>query len=515
MKFINLSASYFSIINFLKNKFQLSSLYNTENRWAILLGILVLIPFISVSMLGLHNYKIMNTAREIERFDRSQIELKIFEQQLYLQVSKLTQFLQKTVVDINVDESSRFADVRRLVNTNPLFSLIVPFSKDEVAFVSSEQMVSHVEKSILVDTLAERIWAKNYLLEKRVDSIWSPVRSIIGNAYLYCWLQKSDSGFCILLPTEEVYKRLWQSQLLLDANKNIHVQDSFMQTIGVYNSVNKNSSSIVNINGLQLSLSASLDKEQSELNSELWLILAMTLPLLGLAIAIAWLIFINHSKETKTAKKLLYGTQEIAHELRTPLSNINLYIGLILHENLTKEQLVFGDVITNEMQRITRIIDNATALMRGQQPEQYEYGSPSNLLNELAEQYRLSLAESGCLLTTDCKKTKNYFYPKHATEHVLLNLLNNAKKYAPEQQVTLGLRCDDNILSVWVKNNVANDSTLNSNDTYVKQASGLGLGLISCDRIVKSLGGSFDCSITKNGRCYTACFPLKDEQPNA
>jgi signal transduction histidine kinase len=464
-------------------------------------------------MLGLHNYKIMDSARDIERFERSQIEIKVFQQQLTLQLSKLTQFLQKTVVETN--EDSGFYGIRRLVNHDSLFALIVPFSEGEVNSENGEQTISYVEKSILVDTLAERLWAKSYLLEKHVDSIWSPVRSIIGNTYLYCWLQKSDSGFCILLPTEEVYKRLWQSQFLVDANKNIHIQDSFMQTIGINHSGNKHSSSMVNLNGLQLNLSASLGKDQSELNSELWLILAMTLPLLGLAIAIAWLIFINHSKETKTAKKLLYGTQEIAHELRTPLSNINLYIGLILHENSTKDQLAFGDVITNEMQRVTRIIDNATALMRGQQPEQYEYGSPSNLLNELAEQYRLSLAESDCLLTTDCKKTGNYFYPKHAVEHVLLNLLNNAKKYAPEQQVTLGLRCDENILSVWVKNNVPNGCTLNSNDTYVKQKSGLGLGLISCDRIVKSLGGRFDCSITKNGRCYTACFPLKDEKPNA
>jgi signal transduction histidine kinase len=513
MKFINLSAFYFSLINFLKNKFQLSSLYNTENRWAILLGVLVLIPFISVSILGLHNYKIMDSAREIERFERSQIEIEVFQQQFILQLSKLTKALQKTVVETN--EDSGFYGIRRLVNHDTLFALIAPFSEDEVNLDNGEQTNSYAEKSILVDTLAERLWAKSYLLEKHVDSIWSPVRSIIGNTYLYCWLQKSDSGFCILLPTEEVYKRLWQSQLLVDANKNIHIQDSFMQTIGINHSGHKYSSSLVNLNGLQLNLSTSLGKEQSELNSELWLILAMTLPLLGLAIAIAWLILINHSKETKMAKKLLYGTQEIAHELRTPLSNINLYIGLILHENSTKDQLAFGDVITNEMQRVTRIIDNATALMRGQQPEQYEYGSPSNLLNELAEQYRLSLAESGCLLTTDCKATGNYFYPKHAAEHVLLNLLNNAKKYAPEQQVTLGLRCDDNILSIWVENNVPNGCTLSSNDTYVKQTSGLGLGLISCDRIVKNLGGSFDCSITKNGRCYTACFPLKDEKPNA
>lgn len=464
-------------------------------------------------MLGLHNYKIMDSARDIERFERSQIEIKVFQQQLTLQLSKLTQFLQKTVVETS--ENGGSYGIRRLVNHEPLFALIVPFSEeDERNSVNSEQTNSYVEKSILVDTLAERTWAKSYLLEQHVDSIWSPVRSIIGNAYLYCWLQKSDSGFCVLLPTVEVYKRLWQSQLLSDANKNIFVQDSFLQTVGNNHAGDKHSSSMINIGGIQLNVSASVDKEQSESTSEFWLILAMTLPLLGLAIAIAWLIFINHSKETKTAKKLLYGTQEIAHELRTPLSNINLYIGLILHENSTKEQLAFGEVITNEMQRITRIIDNATALMRGQQPEQYEYGNPSSFLNELANQYQLSLTESGCMLTVDCNITESYFYPKHAVEHVVLNLLNNAKKYAPNQQVTLGLRFKNNMLLVWVNNNVLS-RTVKSNNAHLKQSSGLGLGLISCKRLVKSLGGSFDCRITKLGRCYTACFPLHDEKPNA
>jgi signal transduction histidine kinase len=149
--------------------------------------------------------------------------------------------------------------------------------------------------------------------------------------------------------------------------------------------------------------------------------------------------------------------------------------------------------------------------MRGNQPEQYEYGNPSSLLNELANQYRLSLAQSGCILTVQCTITLNYFYPKRAVEHVLLNLLNNAKKYAPGQQVILGLVCKNNILSVWVKNHVVNFSALDAHQTHLKQVSGLGLGLMSCKRLVRSLGGDFECTINKNGRCYRANFPLREE----
>jgi hypothetical protein len=519
---MRLITSYFLNLEFIrsiKSKLHFSSLYKAENRWAILLGVLVLIPFLSVTTLGLHNYKIMESVREVERFEMAKIEIQIFQQQLIQEVIKFTQYVNKTVTTTYTDDG--FDGIRSLANKEPLFALIVSFSEEgEVLANNSEQTISHVEKAILVDTSAEITWAKNYLIENQINNVWSSVRSIIGNAYLYCWLESSNNGFCLLLPTTEVYKRLWQSELLQKANQNIHIQDSFLQTIGInkpsiQKQKQKQNSTMINVDGLTLNSSTLVGKEKGELFSEFWLILAMTLPLLGLAIAIAWLIFINHSKETKTAKKLLHGTQEIAHELRTPLSNINLYIGLILQQNSSPEQLAYGEIITNEMQRITRIIDNATALMKGQQPEQYEYGSPSSLLNELANQYRLSLTESGCMLTVDSNITENYFYPKHAVEHVLLNLLNNAKKYAPLQQVTLGLRCENNMLLVWVKNNVLSGSVLNSNQTNLKQSSGLGLGLISCNRLVKSLGGSFDCSITKNGRCYTACFPLQDEKPNA
>ncbi|MBL4899109.1 MAG: HAMP domain-containing histidine kinase [Colwellia sp.] len=510
---MRLSSSPFprlAILHFIKNKLRFSSLYKVENRWAILLGVLVLIPFLSISTLGLHSYKTMESARAIERFERSEIEIKMFQQQLSQQITKLTQYFNKTVLTTHTEHG--FDGLRHLANNEPLFALIVPFSKDSPVLTNNEQTISHVEKAILTDTMAEITWAQNYLLQQQARNVWSPVRSIIGNAYLYCWRQQTNSGFCILLPTVELYKKLWQSQRLQQANKNIHIQDSFMQTVGVNQTVKRNqSSTMINLDGFILNLSASIEKEQSESILEFWLILAMTLPLLGLAIAIAWLIFQSHSKQTKMAKKLLHGTQEIAHELRTPLSNVSLYTGLILHKNSTKQQLEYGEIIDNEMQRITRIIDNATALMRGNQPEQYEYGNPSSLLNELASQYRLSLAQSGCILTVQCSVTLNYFYPKRAVEHVLLNLLNNAKKYAPEQQVIIGLECQNNMLSVWVKNHAVNVSALDSNKTHLKQLPGLGLGLMSCKRLAKSLGGSFECTLNKNGRCYRANFPLREE----
>lgn len=502
------SLSQIAVIRFIKNKLRLSSLYKTENRGAILLGILVLVPFLSVSTLGLHNYKLMDSARDIERIERTQINIQIFQQHLTQQVKKLTQYFARTVLTVHAENG--FDGVRRLANNDPLFALVTPFSNDESVFSDIEQGISHVEKAILTDTIAEITWAQNYLSEQQVSSVWSPVRSIIGNAYLYCWQQSSKHGFCILLPTTEVYKRLWQSQLLQNANQNIYIQDSFMQTVGVNQTPKlKQSVSIVNIDGLILNLSASSEKEESESISEFWLILAMILPLLGLMVAIAWMIFLSHKKQSRMAKKLLYGTQEIAHELRTPLGNINLYIGLLLNKNSTPEQLAHGEIITNEMQRITRIIDNATELMRGNQPKQYEYGNPSVLLNELQSQYRLSLAESGCILTVKSTITESYFYPKHAVEHVLLNLLNNAKKYAPEHQVVLGIDCHNDQLSVWLKDYAVNISTLDSDKTHLKQSSGLGLGLMSCKRLVKGLGGSFECIINKKGRCYTANFPLR------
>lgn len=502
------------MISFIKNNAFFSSFYKAENRWAILLGILVLIPFFSVSILGLHNYKLMESARDIERFERTQIEIQIFEQQLTQQLRKLTQYFTNTVLTTYSEDG--FDGVRRLVHNESLFALIAPFSGDEPILANSELTISHVEKAILTDTITEITWAQNYLLEQHVSSVWSPVRSIIGKAYLYCWLQDSESGFCILLPTVDVYKELWQSQLLQHVNRNLHIQDGFMQTIGINQAPKlKQSTTMINIDGLLLNLSASTDKKKSESISEYWLVLAMTLPLLGLAIAIAWMIFLSHSKQTKMTTKLLNGTQEIAHELKTPLSNINLYIGLILHKNSTQEQLAHGEIITNEMQRITRIIDNATEIMRGNQPEQYEYGEPSALINELANQYRLSLAESDCILTAQCSITLNYFYPKHAVEHVVLNLLNNAKKYAPGHHVILGLDCHNNMLSVWVKNYAVKISTLDSDEVYLKQSSGLGLGLMSCRRLVSSLGGSFDSAIHNNGRCYTAYFPLSEEYTNA
>ena len=505
-----IAISYLTLKRRVKTKFHVTSLYNKEHRWAILLGILVLLPFVSVSMLGLYNYKLMESTRDMERMEKSQIEISLFEQQLRQQITELTRHIHKMVLTTYTDNN--FHGLRLLTQSEPLFSLIVSYSNAGMLPDKSEITNSYVETSLLTDTIAERIWAQNYLIEQQVNSIWAPVRSIIGNAYLYCWRQKDDLGFCVLTPTDEMYKMLWRSQTLQHSNQKVYLQDSFMQTVGIVHEGFSQASTLVNINGLQFTLSTLTTQNDNQISASLWLILAMTLPSLGLALTIAWMIFINHRKQIETAKKLLQGTQEIAHELRTPLSNVSLYLGLILRESMTKSQREYGEVITQEMERMTRIIDNATELMRGNQPEHYEYGNPASLVNDLVSQYSLSLAESSCLLTGECFVTTNYFYPKYAIEHVVLNLLSNAKKYAPGQQVTLGLSCKNNKIFVWVDNQFVAKNTLNRHATPIKQSSGLGLGLKSCKRLAKNLGGNFTCSIHKNGRCYTACFPLKKEQ---
>ena len=498
---------------FLKKALHFSSLNNSENKWAILLGVVVLLPFISVSILGIYNYKTIESSHDIERYEKSKIEINLFQHQFKTQLSQLEQQINEKVLLAFANNGSD--GIRSLTSNDSLFSLIVPFSSDGVAQINHEETISVVEKTILNDTKAEMLWAYNFLNDQSANNVWSPVRSLIGNAYLYCWLKKNHNGFCVLLPAKEVYEKLWRSELLQKANKNIHIKDSFMANIGTNHLDQKRSSTSININGIRLNISASPSLNANNSISSLWLILAMTLPLLGLTIAIAWMIFLSHRKQTETATKLLHGTQEIAHELRTPLSNVSLYMGLILQKNTTAEQLEYGEVITNEMQRITRIIDNATELMRGNESKQYEYGNPSDLIDKLRNQYQLSLANSGCNLTSECKDIGNCSYPKYAVEHVVLNLLSNAKKYAPGQKVKLGVYCENNILKVWVEN--FNDNTLDTatDKDHLVQASGLGLGLMSCERITKSLNGRFYCEINKNGRCYTAHFPLKEEKLNA
>jgi signal transduction histidine kinase len=128
----------------------------------------------------------------------------------------------------------------------------------------------------------------------------------------------------------------------------------------------------------------------------------------------------------------------VSHELKTPLTTIRLYAELLAAGRIRDEarQRQYLDVMVAESQRLTRIVNNVLDFGRLEQrrkqyhPEAIEVGA---LLGSLLASHRLSLEQAGLAPVLDLPPHPlRAFADRDAVEQAVLNLLDNAAKYAAE-----------------------------------------------------------------------------------
>jgi signal transduction histidine kinase len=193
----------------------------------------------------------------------------------------------------------------------------------------------------------------------------------------------------------------------------------------------------------------------------------------------------------------------VSHELRTPVTTI--YGGLRLLENrfvqLTEDDaLELIGSMAEEGARLVRLIENLLAFARLElgRPIDTQPAAIAPLARQIVESFerqrperRIDTSISDDLPPVTLEPT--YF------EQVLHNLLTNADKYSPlDQAIEVTVREEDGELRVTVSDHgpgVAQDEIdkifdgFYRSDRTSKQASGHGLGLTVCKRLVDTQGG--------------------------
>ena len=188
-----------------------------------------------------------------------------------------------------------------------------------------------------------------------------------------------------------------------------------------------------------------------------WMIGATILIILFIA---AVLLFANWML---LRQKLLLETNKdyfnhMAHEFRTPLSNINLALQLIKKKN----QALFSDNLVQTIQKENDKLRNQVESIL--QMAQFENGGiqlKSEIVNifELTESVKeeLKLAAESNNISIDISKFSDDFLISGDAQHLqkaLRNLVENAIKYAGAgSTIVVNISCNDNILTLQVQDN--------------------------------------------------------------
>ncbi|MBT7165007.1 MAG: HAMP domain-containing histidine kinase [Victivallales bacterium] len=237
-------------------------------------------------------------------------------------------------------------------------------------------------------------------------------------------------------------------------------------------------------------------------------------------------LFADARRSRRDARRRTTFVANVSHELKTPLTSIRMYAELLRDDRVPDQQRRqrFLDTMVQEGERLTRLIDNVLDLGRLEQARRNYNPRPIDLadcLRAILEVEARRLKTAGLELTTEIPDQLPTVTDPDAVRQVVLNLLENASKYAAAggcahvslaraagvarltvQDAGPGIPpgCRERIFGMFERL-----------DDSLEGKAGSGLGLAIARGLARGLGGDLVCTeATGPGACFTLTLPLKD-----
>ena len=214
-----------------------------------------------------------------------------------------------------------------------------------------------------------------------------------------------------------------------------------------------------------------------------------------------------------------------SHELRTPITSLNLAVERLLRSEATGKQLPPESLSTGlhrvqhstaRLQRLTNELLDVTRIEHGRldlDPAPVELGA---LAREAAEELRLELATAGCSLQIDADQPVAGVWDSSRLQQVITNLLSNALKFGAGRPIEIRVTGAGEVATAGRSDHgfgIEPGRQAFIFDRFeravpTKHYGGLGLGLYIARRIVQAHGGDLRVeSEPGHGATFTLTIP--------
>ena len=246
-----------------------------------------------------------------------------------------------------------------------------------------------------------------------------------------------------------------------------------------------------------------------------WLLLSLVLAAL---VSGGLLLARDAAAQRRDALQKTSFVSSVSHELKTPLTSIRLYAEL-LRDGRVSEALKQGkylNVIVAESERLTRLVNNVLDFSRMEQGRRryaIESADLARVLREVAEAQRDRLGAAGLTLAlAGCDEPVLRPVDRDAVEQVMVNLLDNAAKYAAGGgEVTVALHATPGGADITVEDRGPGiapphwkrlfESFYRADCELTSHCTGCGLGLSIARRLMRGMGGDLLFAPREGGGC--------------
>jgi two-component system phosphate regulon sensor histidine kinase PhoR len=167
----------------------------------------------------------------------------------------------------------------------------------------------------------------------------------------------------------------------------------------------------------------------------------------------------NARAQIKLAQKKDDFISAVSHELRTPLTSIRMYSEM-LEKNWIKSKEKTAEYYTymrQESERLSRLIENIldfSRIQKGRKTYTFNLGDINQCIADVVEMMRPYALQSGFSIKTDFGKFEQITFDKDAVVQIIVNLLDNAVKYARDAEdkiITVRTRKSDKFVLIEVE----------------------------------------------------------------
>ena len=197
----------------------------------------------------------------------------------------------------------------------------------------------------------------------------------------------------------------------------------------------------------------------------------------------------------------------VTHELKTPLTNIRMYIEMLEHGIASdpEREMEYYRILGSESARLSRLINNVlefSKLEKRQRQLDLREGSLEEVLDEVRDAMQERLRQEGFTLTVENLLDRSFRYDREVMVQVLINLIENGVKFgkgAPRREISVRVRPEGEQVVIRVSDTgpgiprhalkkIFDDFYRVDND-LTRTTKGTGIGLALVKRFVEAMGG--------------------------